>query len=339
MMPSAMSPFSQQDPGFTPFKVRILLVDDQAIVAEAVRRLISDQVDIEFHFVSEAQAALETAIHLKPTVILQDLVMPAFDGFELVRQYRANAATKDIPIIVLSAKEDPKLKAQAFSTGANDYIVKLPDSLELVARIRYHSAAYLNRIQRDDAFRFLRESQQKLAEANIELQKLAALDGLTGIANRRRFDEVLKSEWQRGQREKRPLSLLMCDIDQFKTYNDSHGHLAGDLCLKKVAAVLNSTLKRPADLAARYGGEEFALILPDTEREGALQIAEKCRQGIEALAIANAGSSAAHLITISIGVCCIVPSKDMMAEDLIDMADRGLYDAKQQGRNRVVVRG
>ena len=217
---------------FTPFKVRVLLVDDQIIIAEAIRRMLADELDIEFHFVGDAQAALATAVKLKPTVILQDLVMPTIDGFELVRQFRTHPDTQDTPVILLSAKEDPKLKAQGFNVGANDYLVKLPDRLELIARIRYHSAAYINRLQRDDAFRFLRESQQKLADANIELQKLAALDGLTGIANRRRFDEAIKSEWHRALRDKRPLSIMLCDIDWFKLYNDANGHLAGDLCLK-----------------------------------------------------------------------------------------------------------
>lgn len=332
-------PFSntgRQEPVFTPFKVRVLLIDDQAIIAEAVRRMLSNHLDIEFHYISDAQAAIQTGSQLKPTVILQDLVMPEIDGFELVRQFRNHPATMDIPIIVLSAKEDPKLKAQAFAVGANDYVVKLPDALELVARIRYHSAAYLNRIQRDDAFRFLRESQQKLAEANIELQKLAALDGLTGIANRRRFDEMLKIEWQRGHRDKRPVSLLLCDIDHFKIYNDSNGHLAGDLCLKKVAAVLTENLKRPADLAARYGGEEFVLVLPETDLEGAAIVAEACRKQIEALAIGNPMESVGAVITVSIGVAALVPNQNATYEDLIDLADRALFDAKEQGRNRVV---
>ena len=166
-------------------------------------------------------------------------------------------------------------------------MVKLPDRLELLARIRYHSAGYISRLQRDEAFQFLRASQKNLADANIELQKLAALDSLTGIANRRRFDEVMRAEWQRGQRDKKPLSLLMCDIDCFKIYNDSFGHLAGDLCLKKAAAVLTEHLKRPADLAARYGGEEFAIVLPDTGLDGALLIANACRAHIEQLAIEN----------------------------------------------------
>ncbi|MBC7413540.1 MAG: diguanylate cyclase [Herminiimonas sp.] len=316
--------------------IRVLLVGDQVFIAEALRGMLVDEPDIEFHFVRDAQAALATAVELKPTVILQDLVMQPIDGFELVRQFRAQPDTQDTPVILLSGKEDPKLKAQAFNVGANDYLVKLPDRLELIARIRYHSTAYTNRLQRDDAFRFLRESQQKLADANVELQKLAALDGLTGIANRRRFDETLKTEWQRAQRNQRPLTVLLCDIDWFKMYNDAHGHPAGDLCLKKVAAVLTESLKRPTDLAARFGGEEFVLVLPDTDQEGALVVAHQCLQRVEALALPNPGATGSGFVTISIGLATLVPGRESSFDILVDMADRALYGAKIAGRNRIV---
>lgn len=193
----------------TQFKVRVLLVDDQLIIVEAVRRMLDGHHDIDFHYVSSAAAAVETAVMMKPTVILQDLVMPNGDGFALIQAYREQQALASVPVIVLSAKDEPKLKAHSFAVGANDYVVKLPDQIELLARVRYHSSGHISRLQRDEAFRFLRESQQRLGDANIELQKLAALDGLTGIANRRRFDEVMPLEWQRGQRERKPLSLLI----------------------------------------------------------------------------------------------------------------------------------
>ncbi len=324
------------DQAITQFKVRVLLVDDQLIIVEAIRRMLGEQADIEFHYVTDPAAAVATALQLQPTVILQDLVMPEVDGFTLLREYRLDEQLRHVPVIVLSAKEDPKLKAHSFAVGANDYVVKLPDKLELLARIRYHSAGYISRLQRNEAFQFLRASQKNLADANIELQKLAALDSLTGIANRRRFDEVMRAEWQRGQRDKTPLSLLMCDIDCFKVYNDNFGHLAGDLCLKKAAAVLTEHLKRPADLVARYGGEEFAIVLPDTDLDGALQIANACRAHIEQLAIENP-QAPAGIVTMSIGVASVVPSKAGSAEALIETADKALYTAKNDGRNRVVV--
>jgi two-component system, chemotaxis family, response regulator WspR len=332
------APQADADPGLTIFKVRVLLVDDQLIIVEAVRRMLSDQADIEFHYVTDASLAAQAAAQLHPTVILQDLVMPNIDGFGLIKQYRDDDILRHVPVIVLSAKEDPKLKAHSFAVGANDYIVKLPDKLELLARVRYHSNAHISRLQRDQAFRFLRESQKQLADANIELQKLAALDALTGIANRRRFDDAVRIEWQRGQRERQPLSLLMCDIDYFKQYNDTYGHPSGDLCLKKAAAVLTEHLKRPADLAARYGGEEFAILLPDTPLAGAMSLAEECVRHLEHLRITHNGSPHG-VVTLSVGVACVTPTPESSTEDLIASADRALYAAKNAGRNQAVPAG
>jgi two-component system chemotaxis family response regulator WspR len=322
-------------------KARVLLVDDQVIIADVVGRMLSDQPDIEFHFVDNAEMALQTASELKPTVILQDLGMPGLDGFDLVRQFREAPQTTHVPVIMLSAKEEADVKAKAFNIGANDYVVKLPDRVELIARIRYHSGAYINRLERDEAFRFLRESQQKLADANMELRKLAAVDSelqrlaardaLTGLANRRKFDDVVRLEWPRAQRDKYPISLLLCDVDAFKPYNDSAGQEAGDECLKRIAAVLTKSLRRPADLVARYG-DEFAMILPNTDSEGAMTVAEACRAGVEALKIADAGSPQ---VTLSIGVSTVVPSESMKYEDLFTAAARGLKNAKDQGRNLV----
>ncbi|HYD97566.1 MAG TPA: diguanylate cyclase [Noviherbaspirillum sp.] len=319
--------------------VRVLLVDDQAIIGEAVRRMVSTEADIQFLAVLDARQALPTALEWKPTVILQDLVMHDTDGFEVVQQFRANPATRDIPIIMLSSKEDAHTKAQGFSAGANDYLVKLPAPLELLARLRYHSSAYRSRLERDAAFHALRESERMLAELNVRLQRLAELDGLTGIANRRRFDEVLASEWQRAQRTRRPLSLLLCDIDYFKLYNDTHGHLAGDQCLKKVAEILAGNLRRPADLAARYGGEEFALILPETDADGAVAVGEACRRQLEALSLPNQPAPPGRIVTLSVGAASVVPVAGSNPATLVDIADRALYDAKDRGRNQTARRG
>lgn len=330
--PNTDTAASGNEPGV--LRTRVLLVDDQPIIVEAVRRMLAGNDDVEFHYVTNAAYAETTAVRIKPTVILQDLVMPDIDGFALIKYYRANEALRDVPVIVLSAKEDAKLKAHGFAVGANDYMVKLPDHLELLARVRYHSAGYNTRLQRDEAFRALHESQKNLAEANIELQKLAALDSLTGIANRRRFDEAMQVEWQRGRRDKRPLSLLMCDLDHFKSYNDTYGHPAGDLCLKKAAAVLTGNLKRPADLAVRYGGEEFAIVLPETDINGAMIVAEACRANLERLAIDSAGTALGK-VTMSIGVATMVPDAETELSQLMERADKALYAAKEAGRNRV----
>jgi len=150
----------------------VLLVDDQAMMCEAIRRSLSNQPDIDFHYCAEPNEAIMVANQIRPTVILQDLVMPEIDGLTLVGRFRANPSTKDIPIIVLSTNENPQVKSQAFALGANDYLVKLPDKAELIARLRYHSKAYLNQLQRDEAYRALRESQQQLVESNSSLLSL-----------------------------------------------------------------------------------------------------------------------------------------------------------------------
>jgi PleD family two-component response regulator len=214
--------------------IMVLLVDDQAIVAEAVRRALANEDGIDLHYCASADEAIYAATHTRPTVILQDLVMPGIDGLTLVKAYRTNTKLRDVPIIVLSTKEEPTIKSAAFAAGANDYLVKLPDRMELVARIRYHSRSYVNLLQRDEAYRALRESQQQLLEANLELRKLTQSDGLTGLSNRRYLDEYLNAEWRRGMRAQTEVSILMIDVDNFKPYNDTYGHVAGDEVLKQI---------------------------------------------------------------------------------------------------------
>ena len=208
----------------------MLLVDDQPMVGEAIRRMLLDQPDIDFQYCSNGSLAVETAERVKPTVILQDLVMPDVDGLTLVSRYRASSVIKDTPVIVLSSKEDPAIKRDAFQGGANDYLVKLPDKIELVARIRLHSKAYLTQIQRDEAYRSLTESQRQLVVSNSqleeriqelqavrdELSRLVSTDSMTGLYSRRRWFELAATEFSRHRRHKRPLTLLMADLDFFK---------------------------------------------------------------------------------------------------------------------------
>lgn len=313
----------------------VLLVDDQAMIGEAVRRGLAHEENIDFHFCADPHQAVAQAMRIKPTVILQDLIMPGLDGLTLVREYRNNPATQDIPIIVLSTKEDPLVKSAAFAAGANDYLVKLPDTIELVARIRYHSRSYLTLLQRDEAYRALRVSQQQLLDTNLMLQRLMNSDGLTGLSNRRHFDEYLELEWRRAMREQQQLSLLMIDVDYFKVYNDSFGHLAGDEALRQVAEAIRGSCSRPTDLPARYGGEEFALVLPNTSPGGARLVAEKLRQTVHGLAIPHTAPQADSRLIVSIGLATQTPPLGSHCRQLISAADKGLYLAKDSGRNQV----
>ncbi len=296
---------------------RILLVDDQIIIHEAMRRMLSGAKDIELYCCGEGADALRVASEIQPDVILQDLVMPDVDGLMLVKYYRANDKTRDIPIVVLSSREEAETKAEAFTAGANDYLVKLPDQIEMLARLRYHA---------------------KVHSTMEELKRISTTDGLTGLYNRRYFDETLDKEWKRARREQQALSLVMLDVDHFKQFNDHYGHQAGDACLVQVANALRSSVCRPADTAARYGGEEFIVILPNTPNEGALVMAENIRQAIIALDIPHEHSSAASHITVSLGVATTsTQSESMTVDGLLKAVDDALYQAKEHGRNQIAV--
>ena len=318
--------------------IRVLLVDDQLIVGEAIRRLLLNDPTVEFHYCANPNEAVAVAKAIRPTVILQDLVMPSVNGLDLVRQYRADQATVGIPIIVLSSKGEPSVKSDAFQAGANDYLVKLPDQIELIARIRYHSMAYVNHLQRDEAYRALHESQRQLMETNRELERLTNVDGLTGLSNRRYFNEYMDAEWKRAVRSKQPLSILMIDVDHFKLYNDTYGHIAGDDVLRKVADCLKQSCRRSTDLAARYGGEEFAIILPETPFENIQHLGDKVCHAVEALSLLHSGSSAAKCVTVSLGGATASPQQGGAFSPLVDAADKALYEAKRAGRNRAVTR-
>ena len=260
--------------------------------------------------------------------------MPGVSGLDLVRRYRADPAISRTPIIVLSTHDEPTVKSDAFAAGANDYLVKLPDRIELIARLRYHSLAYLSQIQRDEAYRALRESQEKLLAANQELQRLTNVDGLTGLSNRRYFDEYFEAEWKRGLRTRAPLSLLMIDVDHFKHYNDTYGHLAGDEVLKKVASAIKEQCRRATDLVARYGGEEFATIFPATPARDLPSLAERLRGAVEALKLAHPASDSGPFVTISLGGASTTPQLFAAPASLVEAADKALYRAKRAGRNR-----
>jgi two-component system chemotaxis family response regulator WspR len=318
--------------------ILVLLVDDQAIVAHAVKRLLAEHPDLTLVHVADPEAAVARARELNPDVILQDLVMPKADGFSLIEAYRADPQLREVPVVVLSSSENPEEKSKAFHRGAMDYVVKLPDKVEFVARLRAHARAGLYHRQRDAAMRELEVLKTELEVTNAKLLKLLAVDALTGLANRRHFDETFDLEWRRAARFASSIALVMVDVDHFKGYNDRYGHPAGDVCLRQVAGALADTVLRPGDLAARYGGEEFVLVLPSTDEAGAVTVAEACRARVRGLAIEHGGSSVANVVTISLGVAAARPDAAHAPEELLVRADAALYTAKRT-RDRVVAHG
>jgi len=323
----------------------ILLVDD----AEEIRLLITRQLrKAGYAKVMEASSAVAAFSILgldrdgkavaDIDLIIMDIVMPEIDGIEACRRIKEDDRFEDVPIIMITALADKGILQLAFDAGATDYIAKPVDKLELIARVRSSLRLKDEMEKRRERERELTVMSRKLAAANQVLQRLSLLDGLTGIPNRRRFDEVLAHEWKQAMRSKQTLSLVMIDIDHFKAFNDHYGHLAGDDCLKKVALAMSGILKRPTDILARYGGEEFAAILPMTECDGAKAIAAAMKTGVIDLAIPHDHSSAASRVTISLGIATLVPRRGMTAAMLVSAADQALYEAKAGGRNRIAVK-
>jgi len=315
--------------------IRILLVDDQPIIAEGIRRMLSGESDIELTYTEDPSLAIETAVSIDATIILQDLIMPDADGMTLLRFYKANNETRDIPVIVLSSKEEATTKSEAFSYGASDYLVKLPDEIELIARIRAHAKNFILQKERDSAFYALSQLKKQLEASNKKLQKLSMQDGLTGIANRRHFDDQLDSEIKNAKNNQTPVTLILLDIDFFKFFNDNYGHQLGDECLKEVAGLLEKACFNPQDLAARYGGEEFVVLLPGTTEKDALQVANRFADLLSKANIEHKHSEAADCVTVSIGIATCDKGSNYDAKNLIEDADKALYRAKENGRNRV----
>jgi len=264
------------------------------------------------------------------------------DGFEVCRRLKSDALAKDIPVIFISALNGTFDKVKAFQIGGVDYITKPFQVEEVLARVETHMMLHHIQKQSEEQNVRLRHEiterkrvEAELEKSNQELARLANFDGLTRIANRRYFDRCLENEWSRLVRQKAALSLILCDIDFFKRYNDTYGHQAGDDCLKKVARTIQRAIKRPADLVARYGGEEFVILLPQTDLNGAVKITEDIKRKIRNLQIDHAESDVSPYVSLSMGTCTMRPDQETLSAELVAAADRALYQAKKNGRDRV----
>jgi len=269
-------------------------------------------------------------------LILMDILMPDVDGIEACCIIKKNNRFRDIPIVMVTGKTESVYLQSAFDTGAIDYITKPINKIELLARIRSVLKLKNETDHRKEREQELVELNQKLDKANEKLKYLSYVDGLTEVNNRRYFEEFSDKEWNRAVRNSTPFSLIMIDIDFFKNYNDSYGHLKGDECLRKIAGITKQTIKRAGDFVARYGGEEFVVVLPDTDIQDASHVAEMIRANVEAMAIEHNNSSISKIVTVSLGVASIIPKHNAKSDTLLNEADKALYRAKQEGRNRVV---
>lgn len=294
-------------------KVRqtVLIVDD----APANIELLSEVLESEYEvlFALSGEDGLNIAFEEAPDLILLDIVMPQMDGYEVCARLKADPRTRTIPVIFVTAMDLEEDETKGLALGAIDYIIKPIRPPIVRARVRNHL---------------------ELKRYRDLLERLTTTDGLTGIANRRRFDAFLESEWSRARRSQKPLSLIMLDIDFFKAFNDHYGHLAGDDCLRQVAQCLDGRVRRPADLVARYGGEEFACLLPETNAMGAATMAKRFLESMNELNIPHAYSEAADHVTLSMGVATIIPLIGQPSSELVRRADQLLYEAKQNGRNQ-----
>jgi diguanylate cyclase (GGDEF)-like protein len=304
----------------------ILVVDDD----NATRVAIAGELDRIGHRVLEADSA-EWALELfrrhRPDLVLLDIEMPGLDGYWAAQAMREAEPGGWTPIIFLTALYRDESVWRGIEAGGDDYLIKPVSTVVLHAKL--HAMQRIRNMRKR-----LVQLSDELREANSQLKQLTQVDPLTGLLNRRALDTRLQSALEHSRRERRPLTLMLCDIDHFKRYNDALGHLQGDGCLRSVAHLLAETCQRPLDCAARFGGEEFALVLPDTPRSGAQTFARGLMRMLAQAAIPHPDSEVSDHITLSGGITTCVADENTTAEALLLRADDALYTAKMQGRNR-----
>ena len=293
-------------------RATILIVDDEISNIEIMNAILEDEYEISF--ATSGQQALETARHVLPDLILLDILMPGMDGFEVCRRLKSEALLADVPVIFTTGLGDTEDEVRGLSCGAIDYVTKPVEPVILRARVGNHVE--------------LKHLRDRMAE-------MAVTDALTGLSNRRGMENILSAETARLARSGEWLSVIMLDIDCFKQFNDNYGHPAGDRCIAMIASALNRALKRASDVAARYGGEEFACILPGTDPQAAMVVAQDILLQVEALDIAHEHSAVSARVTVSLGIATARCDPGMSSDMWISHADGQLYQSKSAGRDRI----
>lgn len=319
----------------------ILIVDDRPENLLTLESLL-DRPELEIVRANSGMEALEKTLDHEFALVLLDVQMPGMDGYETAELMRGNNKTRHIPIIfITAAQKEREHMFKGYDSGAVDFMFKPLEPAVLNSKVGVFLDLQRQKCQLEEKTRELdakivelEELQQQLEETNEKLRRLSAQDGLTGIPNRRSFDERLATEWNRAIREQEPLSLIMLDIDYFKAYNDHYGHVAGDICLRQVAKTIKDALPREMDEASRYGGEEFAIILPNTCNKGAEHVADRLMKAFEELCVEHEASPSNQHLTISLGLFTHIPKHGQAPSLLVENADRALYKAKNNGRNQ-----
>jgi len=317
----------------------IVCVEDDADIQMLLSVYISRAMEIHPVFLKDSIEAFDflslsdSSSVEKTDLIIMDYQIPGIDGISAIKEIRAYRAYADTPIIMITASDDQKILEKAFEAGATDFIAKPIRKTELIARIKSQLRLGFEMDLRKEREKKLLELSLKLEEANKKLKEIAFLDGLTGIPNRRHFDIVFRSMKKQSRRNRTGLSVIMIDIDHFKLYNDTYGHLQGDECLKKAASILKGNLLRPTDFVARYGGEEFIAALPETDFHGAEEVAKRIQAAFEDKKIPHS-KGIGGILTVSMGIA----SSDGTDDDvfLVEYADEALYTAKSSGRNTYI---
>lgn len=293
-------------------RAKLLIVDDQALNIRILHHIFYESCDV--FMATDGEQAIACCRAQLPDLVLLDVVMDGVDGHEVCRRLKNDPVTKTIPIIFITAQQEEADEVMGLELGAVDFITKPFNPTIVRARVR---------------------TQLMLKAQSDYLRSLALVDGLTGVANRRKFDEDLILAWRHACRSQTALALILVDVDYFKAFNDHYGHQAGDECLKAIALAISRSLRRPEDLVARYGGEEFVCILPDTDIAGALKIAGNIQSKVRLMSIEHTASLVAPIVSVSIGVGVQSPDVQASPAQLIEIADKQLYQAKNSGRDRI----